>query len=60
MDYLFTLYGREMTGADLEQDYKMWAQLDEDMAAGKPAIESEAALYLRGLFDRYPRKVQGR
>jgi hypothetical protein len=55
IECVFTLHGREMTEADLELDYKMWAQLDEDMAAGKSASESEAAAYFRGLFDRYPR-----
>jgi hypothetical protein len=57
IENVFNLYGREMTEDDLDFDQKMWAQLDKDMAAGKPASESEAAAYLRGLFDRYPHKV---
>ena len=50
-------YGREMTDVDFELDGKMWAQLREDMEAGKPAEESEAARYLCDLFECYPRKV---
>lgn len=51
------LYGREMTEAELDFDAKMWNQLREDMTVGKPASESEAAAYLRDLFERFPRKV---
>lgn len=57
IENVFNLYGREMTEADLDFDQTMWAQLDKDMAAGLPACESEAATYLRGLFDHYPHKV---
>lgn len=57
IENVFNLYGREMAEADLDYDQKMWAQLDKDIAADKPSSESEAASYLRGLFDRYPHKV---
>jgi hypothetical protein len=49
-------YGRKMTEEELLFEQKMWAQLREDMAAGKPASGSEAALYLREVEERYPRK----
>jgi|ERR1044071_1949082 hypothetical protein len=56
IEHVQVLYGREMTETELEFDKKMWAQLQEDMRAGTLASESEAAAYLRDLFDRYPRK----
>ena len=49
-------YGRKMTDEDLTFDDQKWQQLREDMVAGKDASESEAALYLRDLFECYPRK----
>ena len=56
-EYIRACYGREITDDDFELDGKMWAQLREDMEAGKPAEESEAARYFRDLYERYPRKV---
>jgi hypothetical protein len=49
-------YGREACHKDLETDRQMWSDLREDMKAGNQASESEAARYLRELFERYPRK----
>jgi hypothetical protein len=58
IDHVRDVHGREMTEEDLDLDDKMWSQLREDMAGGKPASESEAARYLRDLIERYPRKVR--
>lgn len=52
----FNIYGRRMSDADMELDDKMWAQLDKDMAAGKPSNESEAAAYFRDISARYPHR----
>lgn len=56
IEHVRDCYGREVTEEELGFDRKMWTQLREDMESGKPASESEAARYLRDLFERYPRK----
>ncbi len=55
IEHVREVYGREITEEDLDFDRKMWSQLSKDMESGKPASESEAARYLRDLFERYPR-----
>jgi hypothetical protein len=55
IEIIATHYGRQMSEADLDRDIEMWKRLDEDMAAGLPSSESEAARYLSDLFETYPR-----
>jgi hypothetical protein len=50
-------YGRTVTEQDLAMDRQMWGQLDADMEAGKPATESEAAMYFHDLDTRHTRKT---
>ena len=52
------IYGRERTAEEYEHDQGMWKQLREDMEAGKPSSESEAARYFLDLHERFPRKPQ--
>jgi hypothetical protein len=58
IEQLRDLYGREITEEELDFDLKIWTQFREDMELGRLADESEAARYLRDLFERYPRKVE--
>ena len=55
IEWVRALFGREITEQELEEEKKLWADLDSDIEAGKPASESEAAKYLKSIFDRYLR-----
>ena len=58
IEWIQELYGREIRSQEIEAENKLWADLDKDMEAGKPASESKAAIYFRDLFDRYPHKTR--
>ena len=52
------VYGYEITEQVYNSEQDMWKQLREDMEAGKPSSESEAARYFRDLHERFPRKPE--
>jgi len=53
IDYYRDYFGRETTKQDIREGAQIWRNLRQDMKAGKPASESEAAQYLR---DNLPRE----